>query len=121
MLATIVAPLARLFRRTPPEPRWLDVAALRRRMAGDPAPIVVDVRGADEFDGPLGHIDGALNVPLPELGGRTPEIAAAGRPIVCVCLTDKRSSSAAAQLAAAGLGDVAVLRGGMKAWREAGL
>jgi rhodanese-related sulfurtransferase len=36
---------------------------------------------------------------------------------VLVCLTDKRSSQAAADLAAAGLRDVAVLKGGMRAWR----
>jgi rhodanese-related sulfurtransferase len=37
---------------------------------------------------------------------------------VLVCLTDKRSSQAAAELAAAGARDVAVLRGGMRAWRS---
>ena len=82
---------------------------------------MLDVRGPDEFDGPLGHIEEARNVPLPELPAHQAEIAAAGRPIVCVCLTDKRSAAAAAQLAAAGVGEVSVLRGGMKAWREAGL
>jgi rhodanese-related sulfurtransferase len=89
-------------------------------MAGNEAPLIVDVRGADEFDGPLGHIEGALNIPLPELAARQDAITAARRPVVCVCLTDKRSSTAAAQLAAYGVGDIAVLRGGMKAWREAG-
>jgi rhodanese-related sulfurtransferase len=113
------AAIARLFRAKPPEPQWLDIATLRQRLADDLAPLVVDVRGRDEFDGPLGHIEGALNIPLPELAARRDEIAAARRPIVCVCLTDKRSSAAAAELAAAGLADVAVLRGGMKAWREA--
>jgi rhodanese-related sulfurtransferase len=77
----------------------------------------VDVRGPDEFDGPLGHIDGARNVPLAELRASIPELAAQGRPLVMVCLTDKRSSQAASELAAAGTRDVAVLRGGMKGWR----
>lgn len=111
--------LARLFRKAPPEPVWVEVAALRAALAGGAAPLVVDVRGPDEFDGPLGHITGALNVPLPELSAHCGELAACGRPIVCVCLTDKRSSAAAAELAAVGAADVAVLRGGMKAWREA--
>ena len=116
----MIAAIARLFGKAPPEPVWLDVAALRARLAGTASPLVLDVRGADEFDGPLGHIAGALNVPLPELDARTAEIVGAGRPVVCVCLTDKRSSAAAAALTAAGIADVAVLRGGMKAWREAG-
>ena len=113
--------LARLFRPKPPEPVWLDVATLRERLASESAPLVVDVRGPDEFDGPLGHIEGSLNAPLPDLAAHQPDIVAAGRPVVCVCLTDKRSAAAAAQLTAAGFGDVTVLRGGMKAWREAGL
>jgi rhodanese-related sulfurtransferase len=112
------ATLARLFRKTLPEPVWLDVAELRAQL-GDAAPLVLDVRGLDEFDGPLGHIEGALNIPLPELPAHQAELAGKVRPIVCVCLTDKRSAAAAAQLAAAGIVDVSVLRGGMKAWREA--
>jgi rhodanese-related sulfurtransferase len=110
--------LAGLFRRKPPEPRWVAVADLRHALAGSSAPLIVDVRGPDEFAGPLGHIDGALNIPLSELGARAAEIGGAGWPVVCVCLTDKRSAMAAVQLAAHGLADVAVLRGGMTAWRE---
>jgi rhodanese-related sulfurtransferase len=113
--------IARLFRRPPPEPQWLDVATLRRQLTDEPAPLVVDVRGVDEFDGPLGHIEGALNVPLPELAMRRHEITASGRPVVCVCLTDKRSAAAASELVVSGVRNVVVLRGGMKAWREAGL
>jgi rhodanese-related sulfurtransferase len=109
-----------LRRKAPPEPVWVDVAGLRAQMAGAKAPLVLDVRGADEFVGPLGHIEGALNVPLPDLPAQQHAIAGTGRPIVCVCLTDKRSATAAVQLAAAGVSQVSVLRGGMKAWREAG-
>ena len=75
------------------------------------------MRGPDEFDGPLGHIEGARNVPLPELTGRIPEIGRETGPIVIVCLTDKRSSQAALALAEAGIREVSVLRGGMRAWR----
>jgi rhodanese-related sulfurtransferase len=46
-----------------------------------------------------------------------PDLARSDMPIVLVCLTDKRSAQAAADLAAAGIRDVAVLRGGMRAWR----
>jgi rhodanese-related sulfurtransferase len=110
----------RLFRSAPAEPRWIEIMALRQRLAAIPAPLVVDVRGADEFDGPLGHIAGALNIPLGELAAQRDAIAGAKRPVVLVCLTDKRSSAAAAELAGYGLQDVSVLRGGMKAWREQG-
>jgi rhodanese-related sulfurtransferase len=52
------------------------------------------------------------------LPAQTDALAAEGRPLVMVCLTDKRSSQAAAELIAAGVDKIAVLRGGMKAWRE---
>lgn len=110
--------ISRLLRRAVAGPRWIEVGELRQQLAGTGAPLILDVRGADEFDGPLGHIEGARNIPLPELGAHQGEIAAGGQPVVCVCLTDKRSAAAATQLAEAGVADVAVLRGGMKAWRE---
>jgi rhodanese-related sulfurtransferase len=107
--------LARLFR--PAVPGWIEAEELRRRLASGAAPLVLDVRGPDEFDGPLGHIDGARNIALADLPAHCRELAAAGRPIVCVCLTDKRSAQAAADLATTGARNVTVLRGGMKAWR----
>lgn len=112
--------LVRRFRPAPPEPRWIAAGELRAQLGAATPPQMVDVRGPEEFDGPLGHIEGALNIPLPQLEARRGEIAAAGRKLVFVCLTDKRSSAAAVQLTAAGRRDVFVLRGGMKAWREAG-
>ena len=118
---TLFGALARLFGRTrPAAPSWLQASELRRRLDRGDGMMVVDVRGADEFDGPLGHIDGALNVPLPGLPARTADLARAGLPIVLVCLTDKRSAQAAATLAEAGVADIAVLRGGMRAWRGEG-
>jgi rhodanese-related sulfurtransferase len=113
--------IARLFRKPAAAPSWVEADELRERLARAAPPLVLDVRGPDEFDGPLGHIEGARNIPLPELAARQAEIARTGKPIVCVCLTDKRSAAAAMQLGAAGIGEVSVLRGGMKAWREAAL
>lgn len=112
--------LARLFRRRPAGPVWLEAGELRDRLDRGETLMIIDVRGPDEFDGPLGHIDGALNIPLAALGERTAGLARARCPIVLVCLTDKRSSEAAAKVAGAGIGDVAVLRGGMRGWRASG-
>jgi rhodanese-related sulfurtransferase len=110
--------LSRLFRPRALQPTWLDAAELRRRLAAGEAPLLVDVRNPDEFTGPLGHLPGAVNVPLPELAARAGELAGGGRPIVLVCRTDRRSAQAAAALAARGARDVAVLRGGMEEWRR---
>jgi rhodanese-related sulfurtransferase len=104
-------------------PEWTEPEALRARLApvrqeGEDPPLVVDVRGPDEFDGPLGHIKSATNIPLDGLSEAIADLAARHRPIVLVCHTDRRSAAAAAQLRKAGVQDVSVLRGGMVAWRE---
>ena len=112
------ARVARLFRRRPAGPVWLAPGELQERLDRGELPMIIDVRGPDEFDGPLGHIEGALNIPLAGLAARTAELARARCPIILVCLTDKRSSEAAAELTGAGIGDVAVLRGGMRGWRS---
>jgi rhodanese-related sulfurtransferase len=110
--------LVRLFgRQEGTAPRWVDADALRRRLRRGEMPMIIDVRGADEFAGALGHIEGSLNIPLSNLQTRIADLVRADCPIVTVCLTDKRSAQAAAELSAAGARDVAVLRGGMRAWR----
>jgi rhodanese-related sulfurtransferase len=96
---------------------WIETGALATALASTAPPLVVDVRGPDEFDGPLGHIDGAVNIPLPGFASRVAELLAETRPLVMVCHTDRRSSAAAARLRAAGASGVTVLRGGMVAWR----
>jgi len=84
--------------------------------------VVVDVRNPDEFVGALGHIPASLNRPLPTLGEHVGELSAwRDRTIVVACLSDKRSARAIEQLAAAGLSNLVLLRGGMQAWTAAGL
>jgi uncharacterized membrane protein YdjX (TVP38/TMEM64 family)/rhodanese-related sulfurtransferase len=102
--------------------RWIEAGELAPRLAGPEAIGVIDVRGPDEFVGPLGHIASARNIPLPELPRRVAELGSPSEaPVVLVCKTDKRSAAAAALLDAAGFRDVKVLRGGMVRWNEAGL
>jgi rhodanese-related sulfurtransferase len=43
------------------------------------------------------------------------------QPIIVVCKTDRRSTRAATALLAAGLRDIAVLRGGTDGWHQQGL
>jgi rhodanese-related sulfurtransferase len=113
--------LARWFRRSPAAPSWIEAAALVKRREQDAALLILDVRGPDEFTGPLGHIAGATNLPLNDLSERLPELVRKDRPVVVVCKTDRRSSIAADQLRKAGVADVSVLRGGMESWQELGL
>ena len=120
MLALIafVPSLVRRFRRK--HSPWIETRELAALLAAPRPPVVLDVRGPDEFAGPLGHLAGARNEPLGELPARLDALAAARRqPVVVVCRTDKRSAKAAEILRAAGFADVRVLRGGMEAWRGA--
>ena len=75
---------------------WIDADELNTQIKDGKALTIVDVRGGDEFTGPLGYIPGALNIPLGEIPLRLTEInARIGQPIVLVCKTDKRSAQAA--------------------------
>lgn len=96
---------------------WIDVAELSAALAETPSPAIIDVRNPDEFTGPLGHIDGARNIPLPVFANHLSELAQAEGPVVLVCHSDRRSSMAAAALRKAGKQQTLVLRGGMAAWR----
>ena len=102
--------------------RWIATDELASRLGSTGASaIVIDVRSPEEFTGPLGHIDNALNVPLDELPDRLTEIRAfQDASIILVCKTDKRSAAAAAMLGDAGFRDVSVLRGGMERWNRDG-
>lgn len=113
--------LSRWFRRAPAAPSWIAPAELASRLEEDAAPLIVDVRGPDEYAGPLGHIPEAINLPLSELPAHLGALAHENRPVVVVCKTDRRSSLAAQQLQDAGMSNVSVLRGGMEQWRELGL
>jgi sulfur dioxygenase len=110
------------------EPNW---APLKYTFAGiweiDPhgleeharAVQILDVREPGEFEGPLGHIRGAILIPLGELAERTGELSH-DRPIVAVCRAGSRSAQATVILREAGFGEVANLAGGMLRWRAEG-
>jgi rhodanese-related sulfurtransferase len=97
---------------------WIEVDELPTLLTSASAPLVIDVRGPDEFIGPLGHIAEAQNIPLDQIPAQTPGLLGTNRPLVLVCHTDRRSAAAADHLRRAGGTDIAVLRGGMVAWRS---
>jgi glyoxylase-like metal-dependent hydrolase (beta-lactamase superfamily II)/rhodanese-related sulfurtransferase len=80
---------------------------------------ILDVREFDEYTGPLGHIHGAVLIPLGELAVRTDELAR-DRPVVALCRAGGRSAQATIILQQAGFKDVANLTGGMLRWRAEG-
>jgi sulfur dioxygenase len=80
---------------------------------------IVDVREPEEVTGPLGHIRGAILIPLGALAERAGELDR-DRPIVAVCRAGGRSAQATVILRDAGFGDLANLSGGMLRRRAEG-
>jgi sulfur dioxygenase len=80
---------------------------------------LLDVRSAEEFSGPDGHIPGSRLLPLAELEAGLARIPSE-RPVVVVCHSGSRSALATQQLVKAGHPRVANLRGGLRLWSEAG-
>ena len=94
----------------------IDPHALEERDTGAQ---VLDVREPEEFTGPLGHISGAILIPLGELVQRIGELRP-DRPIVAVCRAGSRSAQAVTILQQNGFADVVNLAGGMLRWRAEG-
>jgi phage shock protein E len=85
--------------------------------AGKPdAPLVLDVRTAEEFAS--GHVPGAIHVPFDEVPARLGELGPP-REVVVYCESGRRAAKAAEALDAAGF-EVRHLTGDMREWRARG-
>lgn len=107
---------------------WTDAKSLaqvlggKNALGGQDVPVLIDVREPDEFVGPLGHIKGAVNVPLNGLTSNPAQLAPhKEKAIMLICRTDRRASAAAFALRASGFKKVTVVRGGMTQWNVDGL
>ena len=84
----------------------------------DPKLRLIDARNPDEFNGELGHIDGAELVPLPDVVPQSerwdPELT-----YLLICRSGRRSQEAARSLLQLGFTRLLTLTGGMMAYREA--
>jgi sulfur dioxygenase len=80
---------------------------------------LVDVREPEEFAGPLGHVPGALLLPLGQLTENASRLDR-DRPIVTICRAGGRSAQALVLLQRAGFTRAANLSGGMLRWRAQG-
>lgn len=90
------------------------------RLINKENPLLLDVREPGEYNS--GHLPDALHIPLSQIKSRSDELAKfATRPVIVYCERGVRSSGAAAALARLGFQRVLELRGGLRAWRDAGL
>jgi len=100
----------------------IEAPTLARQLRESDPPILLDVREPEEFVGELGHIEGALLVPMDELGRRLPKLVGyVEHDVVVVCRSGARSASATAMLQRAGFSRVANLHGGMLGWARASM
>ncbi len=79
--------------------------------------VVLDVRTEEEFHGPLGHIDGAILIPIDELSSRVNELnELKSKDIYVVCRSGNRSNFGKDILRENNFNAINV-DGGMLAWK----
>jgi rhodanese-related sulfurtransferase len=93
-------------------PEEVNVAA-----SGGEAMTLVDVRARSEFE--ASHIDGAINIPAPDLRSRHNELDAS-YPVLLMCSSGQRSSLAASILERSGFEDLRNAAGGYTGYAAAG-
>ena len=74
---------------------------------------LIDVRSPEEFAS--GHIEGARNIPVGEIGARSADVGKKDAPVVVYCRSGMRSAQAKSTLESAGFTQVHNL-GGMSRW-----
>lgn len=89
--------------------------ALKKRLAGEDPPLVVDVRASSEYA--EFHIPGSMNLPLEKLLADDSCLAESPEQVL-VCLTGYRSATAAALLQTRGCKGAGFMAGGIRAFRN---
>ena len=99
--------------------RDVDTQQAAELVAAQPAPVVLDVREADEYE--QGALPGAIHIPRgflePQVQSRIPDRYA---PVVVYCAGGTRSAFAAQTLAELGYTNVVSMAGGFNQWKNEG-
>lgn len=99
-------------------PPVISAREARELLERDSTAVLLDVRNPEEFHGPLGHLRGAILIPLDSLERESARLEAVrGRTIVVYCRSGRRSMNATAFLRQRGF-DALNLEGGILSWRE---
>ena len=96
----------------------ISAAELHARGESGTAPVVIDVRTADEYAS--GHVPGAINIPFDQVAQRIAEIETP-QGVALYCMVGPRARRGESALLAAGYERVFHLEGGLAAWQAAGL
>jgi rhodanese-related sulfurtransferase len=82
--------------------------------------LMLDLREPKDFEG--GRVPNAVHLPQSQLASRGHELGKlTGRPVIAYCERGQRSRAAGPALTKLGFAEVYTLRGGLRAWSEAGL
>lgn len=96
----------------------ISVSELQQEMQTDTNLVVLDVRTPEELTGPLGHIDGVINIPVQTLEERLSELEKyRDRKIAVICRSGNRSSIGTRILLEHGFNAINV-SGGMRAYSQ---
>ncbi len=102
-------------------PAQITPEAAKEFLAKHSETLLLDIREAGEASSELGRMDGAKEIPLSEVPQRAGEIREwVSKPVILVSRDGMASDMAADMLRKAGYSNVAVLTGGLEAWRKAG-
>ena len=96
----------------------IDAHRLRQLRQADPDLRILDVRTGGEFE--TVHIPGSYNVPLETLGEHVRDLASVEHPVVLVCKSGGRATTAHEKLSSAGKDTLHILEGGMDSWEATG-
>jgi len=82
--------------------------------------VVLDVRDDGEYAG--GHITNSRHVPEKQIADRMKELEKLkSKPLIVSCASGRRAAAVVDTLRKQGFADVVALRGGIGAWRQAGM
>lgn len=93
------------------------VAELKQLLSDSEGSCLIDVREFPEHQAE--HIEGSELFPLSSLSKNIDELKVKGA-LLLICRTGKRASRAAGLLSEAGIADLKVVAGGIKAWKDEG-
>lgn len=102
------------------QPRPISADELWSQIQSSTATLIVDVRTAGEFSG--GHVPGAINIPIDDLGSRLTELLPHRKDgVVVYCERGPRAGYAVSILQQSAFSDIRYLKGHMVLWRNKGL
>jgi|TARA_B100000678_G_scaffold266526_1_gene251456 rhodanese-related sulfurtransferase len=96
----------------------ITVTDVQKKISAKNNILLLDVRTAAEFEGPLGHITGAVLLPVQELEQRVDELNEhKKKEIIVICRSGNRSKTGTRILISHGFNAINMM-GGMKAWND---